>query len=295
MGVNILKYRNYFYVLSIIMVPIAFTLGLIIYRYSFSDLYPHHYNFIIINHSFNKFILTILIIALIPIGVSEHLIYRRMRMVDDDLPFFLSTLSESIKSGLDFIDAWEMASIGRGPVREAASKALHKIYLGTDFVTALDIFADELGTKSAERVASIIKAAYLSGGRPVETLSIAANAYRDLDRFRRDRLNRLSSFIYISYMSIAIFLIAGYIIIKLFFPATSDLPALGININIPPAFYEGALFYASLIIGVSSTIVSSKLATGTARAGVKHIVLIYIIIYLVFFYVMEQGITIINV
>lgn len=239
--------------------------------------------------------LTVAIIAITPLAIVEHLIFRRMRLIDDDLPFFLSTLSESLKSGLDFIDAWELASVGKGPVREAARKALRKIYLGVDFMTAMDIFSDELGTKSAERVAAIIKAAYLSGGKPVETLSIAARAYQDLDRFRRDRLNRLSSFTYISYISLSIFLIAGYILITLFFPATSQLPALGIEITVPPVFYEGALFYASLIIGVSSTIVSSKLATGTVRASIKHLLITFIIIYFVFFYVLEQGIMVVKI
>ena len=292
---NIYKYRYVFYISTILLVPISIVVSLIVYGYSFNNLYPTQYYFIIVNHDFNKTLLTILIISLTPLAVGEHLIYRRMRMIDDDLPFFLSTLSESLKSGLDFIDAWEIASVGKGPVRDAARKALRKIYLGVDFMTAMDIFSDELATKGAERVASIIKAAYLSGGKPVETLSIAARAYQDLDRFRRDRLNRLSSFTLVSYMSLAIFLIAGYILITLFFPATSQLPALGIQVNVPPVFYEGALFYASLIIGVSSTIVSSKLATGTIRPGIKHIFLSLVIIYIVFFYILENRLLIIKV
>ncbi len=292
---NIYKYRYFFYVMSLLLIPVGLVISLLIYGYSFGDLYPQQYYFIIINHNFNKVMLTVAIIAITPLAIVEHLIFRRMRLIDDDLPFFLSTLSESLKSGLDFIDAWELASVGKGPVREAARKALRKIYLGVDFMTAMDIFSDELGTKSAERVAAIIKAAYLSGGKPVETLSIAARAYQDLDRFRRDRLNRLSSFTYISYISLSIFLIAGYILITLFFPATSQLPALGIEITVPPVFYEGALFYASLIIGVSSTIVSSKLATGTVRASIKHLLITFIIIYFVFFYVLEQGIMVVKI
>jgi len=281
--------------MTLLLIPVGFVISLLIFGYSFEDLYPQQYYFIIINHNFNKVLLTTAIIALAPLAVVEHLIFRRMRFIDDDLPFFLSTLSESLKSGLDFIDAWELATVGKGPVRDAARKALRKIYLGVDFMTAMDIFADELGTKSAERVAAIIKAAYLSGGKPVETLSIAARAYQDLDRFRRDRQNRLSSFTYISYMSLSVFLIAGYILITLFFPATSQLPSLGIKLTVPPVFYEGALFYASLIIGVSSTIVSSKLAAGTVRASIKHLLITFLIIYFVFFYVLEQGIMIVQI
>ncbi len=292
---NIMKYRMVFYFFSLLFVPIGFVASLIIYGYSFTDLYPENIYLIIINRDFNEVLLTTVIIALVPIAVGEHLIYKRMRMIEDDLPFFLSTLSESLKSGLDFIDAWELAAVGKGPVREAAQKALKKIYMGVDFLSAMDIFSDELGTKAAQRVASIIKAAYLSGGKPVETLSVASRAYQDLDRFRRDRLNRLSSFMYISYMSVGIFLLAGYILLTLFFPATSHLPTLGLQVTVPSTFYEGALFYSSLIIGVSSTIISSKLATGSVRAGIKHMVIMFTIIYIVFFYILEKGIVLIQI
>jgi|Deesub1362A_J573_1020465.scaffolds.fasta_scaffold00003_68 pilus assembly protein TadC len=281
--------REYLYLASLVVGGVTLYISIVVFGFSFLDLYPRIEFGIIVNPAFNKVFLITLTCALVPVAVAEHLMYKRLVDIDDDLPMFLSTLSDAVKTGMDFIGAWEVASKGDSPVREACKKALKKIYMGINMNRALELFAEELGTKSARRVASIVTAAFISGGTPVETLDIAAKAFMDLDRFRKSRLTRMAPFIYISYVSIAIFLVSGYILVTMFLPATMNLELLGIAVYSDKYFYQAALFYASLVIAFSSALISSKLATGSVRPGVKHIIIMNIIIYVVFFIMIEGG------
>ncbi len=286
---NEYKLRKTLYIISTILVVISLFIMIIEYRITPKELSLQLQYGIITNTLLNRILLLILIEALIPIAVAEHIIYKRYVSIDDDLPMFLSTLSDTVKAGMDFVKAWETSCKGYTPVRNACKKALGKLYLGVDFAKALDIFADELRTKSALRVKSIIFAAYTSGGKPGETLDIASKAYMDLDRFRRSRLTRMAPFMYISYMSIIIFLIAGYILIIVFFPATYNLRSMGLKVYGSSVFYESILFYGSIIVSISSALLSSKLSAGSIRPGIKHIVVMFIIIYISFFIFIEGG------
>jgi pilus assembly protein TadC len=282
---DIKKNRWLFYFFSIPAIGIMYFFVVVFLRPPLDYIFPRVTYGINVNEGFNEILILLMIAALIPIAYAEDMMHKRNKDIDSDLPFFLSSFKDGIISGLDFINSWEAAARGKSPVRLAAQKVLKKIYLGVDFISALNIFAEELGTKNAYRISRIIAAAYLSGGRPGETLDIASKAYLELERFHRERLSRLKPYLYISYISLLIFLISAYILIGVFYPTTFRLSELGLAAPPSPEIYKGALFYASIIISFSSSLISSKLASGSVRPGLKHVIIMLIMIYIVFFYI----------
>ncbi|CAB3289157.1 Type II secretion system F domain protein [Methanocaldococcus lauensis] len=193
-------------------------------------------------------------------------------------PIFLNDLTMAVRSGLDIIRAMQIcARTNYGPLTKIVKKMAIQMSWGRP---VNEVFADlERSEKSliAKRIASILKECAVSGGDIKDILtSVTVHAYR-LSEMKREISTRQFIYVVVIYLSFLLYIGTSYIMVH------SLLPTLLKNIQgLSVDFYKNYLFQGILIYSIFSGASLGILTERSVIAGIKHILLMLIVGYLLF-------------
>ena len=237
-----------------------------------------------VDEQFNYSLLLSFIIALTPITIIVYFNSRYIKGVEKYIPVFLREIADSIRSGLSLVESLSAASLrGFGNLGAEMRKVMARVYLGMPLKDSIGKMVERLPSVKLKRFASILVVAEESGGRVVSVIETAAKVFSILSAFEREKRSRVKPYILVVYVAQFLTIFIGFLLIEVFFKPlarmsgkTTFIKAVDVDI------YQSLLFYLSFIEAVFGGIVAGKMSEGTVKAGLTHMLLLLILVYVSF-------------
>jgi pilus assembly protein TadC len=264
--------------LVVIIVTIVLVLTLIL---TATFVYPTYF----VRPQYDNFMVVIFIAGLFPPSLLDLIDRRYRRLIDSRIPDFLREIGDSQRTGLPFMKSLVSATESNyGPLSIELKRAMAKMSWGFTFEDALDAFADGAKTALAHRAAVLLKEVGRSGGKMLEVLDSVYEHIREVISLQRERSKQLTPYIMVIYASFGVYLFVVYILFTTFFAQVANLQQSGapFGSNINPQAYYIWFFHMSIVEAVFGGLVAGKIATGASVAGLKHMLVLLTISFIVF-------------
>ncbi|RLI10409.1 hypothetical protein DRO33_05620 [Candidatus Bathyarchaeota archaeon] len=225
------------------------------------------------------------IAAILPPMILDTLDYRWRSAIDKALPRFLEGIAHAQLTGLPLLRAFKEAGEGvTGPLRDEIRLMMAKISWGMKFEDALRMFMERADTPLARRVATLIIEANRSGGVIERIFTPLAQATNTFQAMEEERKAQLKPYVLITYISFVIFLIIVYVLYTSFFVPLTGLTAMGGFgvVVLPPMLCWVLLYHMGLVLGIFSGLIAGALGEGRVMGGLKHVVVMLTLAFLVF-------------
>lgn len=234
----------------------------------------------------NFLLSTAIVIALLSPSIAEYLNLRYTKRVSRDITVFLRHVTSGVSSGLTLTKAIEESSkTVKGPVGEKFREALTKFALGEDFDKAILDAGCKLGTPEARQISQIIVSSYASGARMPEILSAAETFYRMITSYKEERTSKIKPYLFVYYLSIAIFLMVSYFTLNNFIVPISKQSTWSIvQFPMSTEYFKAIFFQLAIIECVVAGLMGGKVSEGKLSAGLIHAVILLVITILFYFF-----------
>src|SRR2546425_9258471 len=247
------------------------------------------------NFTADRFLLLAGILSMVPPSLLYFLDSKRRDSIANHIPHLLRDIADSGRSGMTLTRSIEIsAERDYGPLTKELRKLIAKISFRVPLEKALQYFADRTGTQLARRSAMLISEANKSGGDIQESMESVAKHVQEIQYLERKRRASMRPFIGVMYISLAVFLVTVYLLIKSFFKqlANSTFGAgsgsgggLGGGfsfVSLPLDKITAVFLYMAMIEALFAGMVGGKMATGYLKDGLKHAILLMMICFVTF-------------
>ena len=256
------------------------------------------------------FLILAVIIGVVPFSIYQYFKFNKYAKMEEQFPRFMKDFSESVKGGMGFPQALDMAAkTDYGALSPEVLKASNQVSWGMPFPKAMKKFAERLkGSKVMRQSFALVNEAFVAGGNVADIMeSIAENigAIRNIEDERKSAMSQqvfIMYFIYIMFLGI---IVALY---KLLIPmisvissaeagdmfgggtpldSCSVVPLLcgmgeAIGFTGDHVYFKTLFFCMSIVQGISSGILAGTIGEGKVVAGTKHAVILVIAAMVVF-------------
>jgi flagellar protein FlaJ len=159
-----------------------------------------------------------------PLGFYNHLITKKKREIENQLPDFLREISSSTASGMTVFDAITSASKGdHGRLTSELQKMASQLSWGISVNDVLDNFAKRMKSDIIKRMVITIKKALEIGGNTSSVFNAAALEIDQAKRVEEQRKIEMSLYSIVIFISFFVFVAVILIIDKTIFAAIFDL------------------------------------------------------------------------
>jgi flagellar protein FlaJ len=159
-----------------------------------------------------------------PIGFYNHLLVKKKKDVENQLPDFLREISGSTASGMTVFEAIKSAAKGdHGRLTSELQKMSSQLSWGISVNEAINNFANRINTDIVKRMAITINKALDIGGNTASVFEAAAKEIDQAKRVEEQRRIEMSMYSVVIFISFFVFLAVILIIDKTIFQAIFDL------------------------------------------------------------------------
>lgn len=159
-----------------------------------------------------------------PIGFYNHLMVKKKKDVENQLPDFLREISSSTASGMTVFEAIKSAAKGdHGRLTPELQKMSSQLSWGISVNEAINNFANRVNTDIVKRMAITINKALEIGGNTASVFEAAAKEIDQAKRVEEQRRVEMSMYSVVIFISFFVFLAVVLIIDKTIFQAIFDL------------------------------------------------------------------------
>jgi len=231
-------------------------------------------------------VLVALITVLIPIAAVDYLNRRWITSIEDNLANLLRDLAESQRTGMTFERALEAtAERDYGSLTPEMKKVATQLSWGIPYEKALDSFAKRVETPLTYRVVTLISETARSGGNIERVMNSIVSHVRDLRGMERERRAQIRPYIFITYITVFVFLFTLVMLFKMFFSTLTEMSAAGslfLAGAVTPTDYKLVFFHMTIVEAFLGGLIGGKMSEGSIRSGVKHAAILLIITLLTF-------------
>ncbi|MBI2649436.1 MAG: type II secretion system F family protein [Thaumarchaeota archaeon] len=234
---------------------------------------------------YDNAMVVIFIVVLIPPSVLDVISRAYLKQIDSRIPDFLRDIADSQRTGIAFTKSLTNSALSNyGALTKELRKAMAKMSLGFTFEEALDSFADSAETPLAHRAAVLLKEVGRSGGKMLDVLDSVYEHIREVITLEKERSKQLSPYIIVIYASFGVYIFVVFILFSTFFAQVKELVSSGapFGTNINPSVYYIWFYHMSIIEALFGGLVAGKISTGTALAGLKHMLVLLLISFVAF-------------
>ena len=161
-----------------------------------------------------------------PIGFYNHLITKKKREIENQLPDFLREISGSTASGMTVFDAIKSAAKGdHGKLTLELQRMSSQLSWGISVNDVFDNFGKRMKSDLVKRMVITIKKALEIGGNTSSVFNAAAVEIDQAKRVEEQRKIEMSLYSIVIFISFFVFLAVILIIDKTIFAAIFDLQA----------------------------------------------------------------------
>lgn len=187
------------------------------------------------------------------------------------LPTFFKGVAEGVRAGMTLERALATSAEAVGtPLKSEIQSILAMVSLGMPFKEALSRATQRVPDPMFRRAASLLNVAYESGGRVADVLGAAAEMYGMLRSYEEERRARMATYVWVTYVALAVFLITATIITSVFVGPLYALKVPGFVTPPPPYLFKAGFFISAYMQAVFGGLISGKISRGTVKAGVTH-------------------------
>jgi len=231
-------------------------------------------------------VLASLITILIPIAVVDSLNRRWITSIEDNLVNLLRDLAESQRTGMTFERALEAtAERDYGSLKPEMKRVATQLSWGIPYEKALDSFAKHVETPLTYRVVTLISETARSGGNIERVMNSIVSHVRDLRGMERERRAQIRPYIFITYITVFVFLFTLVMLFKMFFSTIAEMSTAGslfLAGAVTPTDYKLVFFHMTIVEAFLGGLIGGKMSEGSIRSGVKHSAILLIITLLTF-------------
>ena len=234
-----------------------------------------------------------IILAVLPFVISAIKETQDEREKEQMFLEFARNLAESVKIGTPISKSiLNVKDKYYGVLSPHIKKLANQIYLGIPLVTAMQIFARDVGSKTVSRAVTLIGQAEKSGGDIGEILDSVASAVNTSDKLKKERRSIISTLVVQGYIIFFVFIIIVLILQFRIIPMIAGIGNLSFNgqIGLNPTQISStnagldvsnAFLYLLLIQGFFSGLTIGKLSEKNLKAGIKHSFILMILSFLI--------------
>ena len=230
-----------------------------------------------------------LLITVTPYAVLVEMRNRKIKKIEEHIPDFLKQLASLNESGLNIVSAIRVLSASNlGALTSEIILIRKDLEWGMLLTDALKRFEKRVSSMTVTKVTSILLKAMEAAGTIKDALFTAANDAQLYLELKNRVKNEMFVYIVVIYMTFGVFLFTIYILTSNFIQIFSKMhiPNVGnsyIQFRVPNVKELIQLFYhTSLINGTVSGLIAGLMGEGELRAGLKHVLVLVMVTYLVF-------------
>ncbi|NOZ82107.1 MAG: type II secretion system F family protein [Candidatus Micrarchaeota archaeon] len=253
-----------------------------------------------------NFILIAVMIGVLPYILMSYFEYQRIKSMEDQLPLFLRDIAESQKAGMSLPQALKNAAkVDYGKLTPEIRKMSNQLSWGIPLQEVLERFSQRMkDSKIIRRSMRVLIEAYTSGGNITETMESTATDVSIIKEAEKERKSMMAQHVTMMYIIYFIFIIIVLVLSNTLFPIlemSANPTGSGIGFVDPmsaceknpsaycifyPIFsllcqmfdfgtgaecYYKALFFSMIVIqGIFTGLVCGQISENSARAGIKH-------------------------
>ncbi|MDI9646733.1 MAG: type II secretion system F family protein [Archaeoglobales archaeon] len=244
--------------------------------------------FIILGHT--KFELDVLLFVSIVIFITPLIFFIEyknylIKKMETQLPDFLKQLASLNEAGLNVVEALKHISEAElGLLSREISYAKREIEWGELITSAFKKMERRVRSSIFARAISMLIKAIEATPNIREALLIAST-YSEFEVAAKSRVrNQMFMYTVIIYMAMAVFLYTAYVMLNSLLTVVSgvQVSVSGISIGIDFKSVKMAFFETSIVVSVFSGLVAGYVGEGRLEAGLKHILILTVIVYAFF-------------
>jgi len=222
------------------------------------------------------------------LGIPAFLIYlreaRKLKAMDDNLPFLLREIADSQRIGMHLPRAIaEAAKRNYGPLTPDLKKLAAKVSWGVSFRDAMMSFRDNVNTTLTRQATILILEAEKSGGELEKIFDSATNHIQEQLDIKREREDSIQPYIFIIYISFLIFCVVIFVLFSTFFEQFGSFPLIVNNVEtivIPIHAFRVVFLYLIASQAFFSGLTAGKMGNGSIKVGTVHATALLIIGFL---------------
>lgn len=221
-----------------------------------------------------------ILVSTAPVAYFTHLRTRHVRAMEERFPDFLRDLNESYAAGMTMAQSIRVASRGDyGRLNPEIRRMAHQVSWGTPFPTALELFADRVGTPLVTRAISLIIKATRAGGNVKDVLAAAARDSRELKAIEADRRLAMALYVIVIYVAFGVFLAVTAALQGLLIPSVLQstqglsgqaVGALAVSNALTELDFRFIFLGIGIVQALGSGLVAGAMSEGSMAAGLKH-------------------------
>lgn len=244
------------------------------------------------------FLILAVIVGVVPYSLYQYFTYSKYAKMEEQFPRFMKDFSESIKGGMGFTQALDMAAkTDYGALSEEIKHASHQVSWGVPFPKAMQKFAERIqGSKVMKQSFALVNEAFIAGGNVADIMeSIAENigSIRNVESEKKSAMSQQVMIMYFIYYMFLGIIIALYKLLVPMLAMRGGAEASGIlafgsafdSCKVVPlmcdigtsfgftgehVYFKTLFFFMAIIQGASSGILAGVIGEGKVIAGVKH-------------------------
>ncbi|MCK4902798.1 MAG: type II secretion system F family protein [Thermoplasmatales archaeon] len=232
-----------------------------------------------------------LLSAIGPIGFYNHLMTKKKKDVEGQLPDFLREISSSTSSGMTVFDAIKSAARGdHGKLTPELKLMSAQLSWGIPVNEAIDNLAKRINTDTVKRMAITVNKALEIGGNSSLVFNAAAREIDQAKQVEKQRKTEMSLYSMVIFISFFVFLAVILIIDKTIFQAIFDLQdqmagqTIG-NMNI--AFIDHTLlkytlFSFVIVQSLGGGLLGGFMMDGRLLSGIRFSFILVLISFFIF-------------
>ena len=220
----------------------------------------------------------IILAVIIFVGIPAFGVYlreaRRLKAIDDNLPFLLREIADSQRIGMHLPRAiLEASKRNYGPLTPELKKLAAKVSWGIPFRDAMHSFKENVKTPLAKQATILILEAERSGGNLEEIFDAAQRHVQEILDIKREREAQIRPYVYIVFASYFIFIVVIWVLFATFFEQFGT-QAIVVNntevVPIPIHAFRNLFLYVLATQALFSGMTAGKMGSGTIKIGLGH-------------------------
>lgn len=227
-----------------------------------------------------------IIAALTPIAIVDFLNRKWIKGIEDNLANLLRDLAESQRTGMTFERALEeTAERDYGSLTPEMKTVASQMSWGVPYERALNSFAERVKTPLTYRVVTLISETARSGGNMQRVMNSIVQHVRDLRNIERERKAQIRPYIFITYITVFVFLFTLIMLFKMFFSTIGEMSAAGSMFlagAVTSTDYRLVFFHMTIVESFLGGLIAGKMSEGSIKSGVKHSVILLLIALVAF-------------
>ena len=213
---------------------------------------------------------------------------RKISKMEKELPEFLKQLASLNEAGLNVVEALRhLSETELGVLGREIRRVKREIEWGGLVTSALEKIERRVRSNVFAKAISLLIRA-IESAPTIRDALVTASLYSELEIEIRDRVkSQMSMYIIIIYLSFGVFLYTTYVLIQnmLSIFTSINAPVMGIS-PLDLSQIRETFFETSLIVSVFSGIMAGVMGEGKLEAGLKHVFILVVIVYVFFRFVL---------